>query len=438
MSQSHETNRRDFLKAASMATAGVVASGVTSYANNNRVQEPKVIGANDRIRIGMIGVGGMGMAHVRSLVGQSQLRQSKPGEENNEIVAVCDVWDVNKDNAKAYVQKELNNTVKDFRDYRALLDDKDIDAVLIASPEHWHGKMAIDAIDAGKHVYLEKPLTREFEWGMKVYRKVKENPKVTFQVGVQFTTDDKWKRVNDIIKSGKLGRPIWSQSSYCRNTKEGEWNYPIKDNCKPGENLDWDMWLGHKYGLAPKRDFDPQRYFRWRKYWDYSSGINSDLFPHRLTPFMLALGAEWPIRVVATGGIYVQTDREVPDTWNVLADFPTTGTIHVAGSTTNEKGLDDLIRCQKGNIQFSGGQITITPERPYVDEVEESQEKAGGTGENITLHERNWQKCIRTGDTPNCNIDLAHKAITVVHLAEISWRQNKAVRFDPEKLRIVR
>jgi len=432
MHETQESTRRSFITTAGMATAGVIGTGVASHAVKN-VQEPKVIGANDRLRIGVIGVGGMGMAHVRSLVGQT-----KRGDENMEITAVCDVYDLRTTDAQAYVEKELNTKVKAHKDYRAILDDKDLDAVLIATPEHWHGKMAIDAIEAGKHTYLEKPMTREWNWAQKVYKSVKANPKIAFQVGVQFTTDEKWKRVNDIIKSGKLGHPVWSQSSYCRNSKEGEWNYPIDNRAKPGENLDWDMWLGAKYDLAPRREWDPQRYFRWRKYWDYSSGINSDLFPHRLTPFMLALGAEWPLRVVASGAIYVQSDREVPDTWNVLAEFPTTGQIFISGSTINETGLPDMIRCNKGNIEFSGGQIRVTPQRPYADEVEETNEKVGGTGENITLHERNWQKCIRTGETPNCNVELATKAISVCHFAEMSYKQNKAVRFDSERMRVLR
>jgi hypothetical protein len=153
---------------------------------------------------------------------------------------------------------------------------------------------------------------------------------------------------------------------------------------------------------------------------------------------MISIGPEFPIRVVASGGIFVHHDREVPDTIHLMADFPAGHTIFVAGSTANELGLPDLIRGHKGNMFIGRDSLRITPEREFAEEVEEMNEKVGGTGEDVGLHERNWQKCIRTGEKPNCHADLAFQVMTTIALGEMSYQQNKAMRFDPEKMRIIK
>jgi predicted dehydrogenase len=419
-------SRRDFLRTAGAVTAGALLPGwgtVRCQARSSAfaLQSPHVIGANDRIRIGAIGCGGMGSAHLRSMVDQS-----KKNEENIQVIAVCDIYEPRKNAAKALTGGAV------YHDYRKLLENNDIDVVLIASPEHWHAQQAIDAMEAGKDLYLEKPLVRHLEDARKVYQTALRTKRIV-QVGSQWTEEDKWRKADELIKAGKIGKPVWSQTSYCRNSKEGEWNYHIDDDASPG-NLDWNAFLG----TAPKRPFDKERFFRWRKYWDYSAGITSDLFPHVMHTLFIALDLDFPTRVTATGGIYVHPDREVPDTIHLLADFPSGHTMLVAGSTCNEQGLETLIRGHKANMYLGGDAVVIRPERVYAEEIEETREAVPGPAEDpMRVHEKNLWKCVRSREKPHCPIDLAYKVHVTVGLAELAYRQNKMMRWDAKKMEIV-
>lgn len=412
------TTRRTFLKQAGVATAGVLVTGMarsSAYA----LAPGRVIGANDRIKIGHIGCGGQGSTHIRLLKEQAS-------DQNIQSIAVCDIYERRLNEARQTSGGEA------YHDYRKLLDNKDVDAVWIATPEHWHARMAIDALESGKHIYLEKPMTRYLDEALKLHATTKRTAKVV-QVGSQGCTDPKWHRANALIKEGKLGKVVWSQGSYCRNNPSGEWNYPI-DKDASESNIDWAAFLGS----APKRPFDKDRFFRWRKYWDYSAGITSDLFPHRLHPLLVAIGPEFPTRVACTGGIYHSSnDREVPDTTHMIADFPSGHTIVIAGSTVNEQGLEDMIRGHKATMYLGGNAIEIRPERPFSDEVEGSREQIG-TGEDIGAHERDFLAAIRTGKKPNCDIDLATMTQVTISLAEMSYRQSKMMRFDPQKMQLIK
>jgi len=196
--------------------------------------------------------------------------------------------------------------------HRELLERGGLDAVVVCSPAATHAEVVLDALEAGLHVFVEKPLCITLADADAIVAARDRTGKVV-QVGSQGCTDPKWHRAGELIKQGKLGKIVWSQGSYCRNSTGGEWNYSIAKDASES-NIDWAAFLGP----APKRPFDKERFFRWRKYWDYSAGITSDLFPHRLHPLLLALGAEYPTRVVCTGGIYVHKDREVPDTTTMI------------------------------------------------------------------------------------------------------------------------
>ncbi|HSM77347.1 MAG TPA: Gfo/Idh/MocA family oxidoreductase, partial [Bryobacteraceae bacterium] len=268
-----------------------------------------VVGANDRLRIGVIGAGGMATNHMETLV---KMREG----DNLEIVNVCDIYQNRLDKAAALTGG------KPVTDYRRLLDNKDIDYVLIATPEHWHFQMAMDALDAGKNVYVEKPMTHKIEQAQRLVAKVESSGK-KLQVGVQGMSDESYAVAYQHVKAGELGKIMLAQIDYSRNYRQDFWagdEYPIDADAKPGVNLDWKAWLGP----APKREWDPERYFRWRRYWDYSGGIATDLFVHRATRLIRALNLTFPQYVVATGGKfeYVDSLAEIPDTFNVLADYP--------------------------------------------------------------------------------------------------------------------
>src|ERR1041385_1306136 len=250
-------SRRDLLAG---AAASVTAS---AYA--------RVPGANERLRIGIIGCGGMATSHMRNLV---RMREG----DNFEITAVCDLY-----TKRAQQAADLTGG-KIFKDYRAVLDNKDIDYVLIATPEHWHFQITMDAIDAGKNIYCEKPMTHTIEQSKRVVARIKQKP-VKMHVGVQGMSDESYAEAHKYVQDGTLGTVVMAQIDYSRNGND-IFVYDLDPDARPGENLDWKTWLGS----APKREWDPYRYFRWRNYWDYSGGIATDLFIHRVTRIIKSLG----------------------------------------------------------------------------------------------------------------------------------------------------
>lgn len=416
------TTRREFLKAAG-AAAGIFAASTVAKSSVYALQSPRVIGANDRINVGHIGVGGQGMHHIGLL-------KAAKDQLNVQSIAVCEVWEKRRQSAQSATGCPASNV---YSDYRKLLENKDIDVVWIATPDHWHAQQAIDAMKAGKDVYLEKPLCRYLEEAVDLLKTTRETKRV-LQVGSQGCSDTKYHVAAKAVKDGKIGKIIWAQGSYCRNNPAGEWNWPIDPSANES-NLDWKMWLGP----AKERPWDPDRYFRYRKYWDYSSGILSDLFPHRLHPLMLATGnPEYPTRVACVGGNYVHSkDREVADTTHVLVDFPSGWSLLIAGTTENEQGLQDIIRGNKANLYFSGSNVELRPERAYAEEIEQESLPVEGPGEDISVHQANFIECVRTRKEPNCNIDLAAKVQVVIALAEKAYLENKQQGFDPNNMQIV-
>lgn len=429
-----DISRRDFLKKATgVLGIGALASNFKPSQAFALAGSQRVISANERITAGFIGCGSMGHAHMRTLV-----RAIQSGEENAEIIAVCDIYDPRKESAQKTCErqwegKSTTGKVEVFHDYRKLLERRDIDVVWIATPEHWHARMAIDAMEAGKDIYLEKPMTRYVNEAKAVYQTALRTKQVV-QVGSQWTSEPKWRQAGELVKQGKIGKVVWSQTSYCRNSREGEWNYGIDPNAKPGVNLDWDAFLGP----APKRPWDPERFFRWRKFWDYSGGIVTDLFPHVLHTLFLVIGEEFPTRVMATGGIFVHFDREVPDTFHMMAEFPSGHVIVVAGSTVNEWGLELVVHGHKANMLLGVSDIVIKPERVYADEVEPMRVPTEPVPDVLRAHHKNFLECVRDRTKPlNCPIDLAYKVMVTVGLAELSYREGRMKIFDPERMEVI-
>ncbi|HYG74549.1 MAG TPA: Gfo/Idh/MocA family oxidoreductase [Planctomycetota bacterium] len=443
-------SRRGFFKAAAAAAVAVGMGGASKAVRADEIPTPKadttkfiggkfptgpvqatgrVIGANDRILCAVIGVGGQGFgAHVKTL-------KAKAAEINIEQIAACDVYQPRNERAAKEIQVEGRPTPMTNKDYRKLLENKDIDAVWVATPEHWHAQISCHAMEAGKHVYVEKPMTRYLDEAFQMVDCQKRTGKVV-QLGIQYTSNQKWHDIGAAVRAGKIGPLVSGQGSYCRNAgKGGEWNYGIDNSAGP-ENLDWDMWLGS----APKRPWNDDakaRFFRYRKYWDYSAGILGDLMPHKLGPFLIASGTpEYPTRVCSLGTRKISLDREVDDTVEVMAEFPSGWTMLFTGSTVNEQGLPDMLRGHKGTVQMGGGGAKISPERPYAEEVE-GGEVAKDSGGGIGDHHKNFIEAIRTGKKPNCDVELGAKIQTILALAEISSRTNRMCVFD-EKTREIK
>src|ERR1041385_5465205 len=253
-------SRRDFLKKTATAAAAVAATGLLKtpvYGQSTAPSTGRVIGANDRINVGVIGVGfGIGKNHLEGI-------HKNAGANNVVVASVCDLFNKRRDWAQ---EKAELKSADVFDDHRKLLERKDIDAVVVATHDVWHTPIALDAMQAGKHVYCEKPMTRYLGEAFQIYDMVKKTGRI-FQVG--------------------------SQGYYCRNNPKGEWNYTIEKE-STAENINWDRWLGQVKKRIP---FNADHFHRWRKYYPYCGGLLGDLVPHRLHPLMLASGnPEFPTR----------------------------------------------------------------------------------------------------------------------------------------------
>jgi len=416
-------NRRTFLKktAAIAASASAVNFLKTPVYGQSQAPAPgRVIGANDRIAVGYIGTGSQGMAHVR--------HQKEHAAQNNIVqAAVCDVYQKRLDVARQTTGVKEGDA---YRDHRKLLERKDIDAIVVATVDNWHADVAIDAMNAGKHVYGEKPLARYLNEGFAIYDTVKKTGK-TFQVGSQYCADPQIHKAAQWIKEGKLGPLAWAQGSYCRNNKNNsEWNYPIEQDASE-TNLDWKRWLGK----APQIPFNAKHYFSWHLYYAYNSGILGNLLPHKFLPLMMATGnPEFPRRVTCTGTRKISTDRDITDTTHLLAEFPSGLTFLVAGSTVNQQGLPDIIRGRKATLYISSTQnkLELRPENIFSEEIEPETFADPAVVGTVPALEKNWFDCIRSGATPFASIDLAIRAHVVLCLAEMAERLSLMLLFDPQ------
>jgi len=328
--------------------------------------------------------------------------------------------------------------------------------VVVATPDHWHAKMAMDAMDKGKDVYLEKPMVHTNDEARQLVATVKETKRI-LQVGSQTTSADIWWKAKKAIADGMIGQMIESQGSYHRNSTEGEWNWPIDEKAGPdgkGDDfIDWNMWLGSQFKLAPKRSFDADRFFRFRKYWDYSGGIATDLFFHVVAPLNICWSEpQFPSKVMASGGIYVFKDeREVPDTFHLMAEFPQGHSLVLSSTMANSKHIPGLIRGHEGTIimvdhgMFEGrtDHITLLPERRVIDDAYKA--KFGDDVEtkipveqksDIVAHITNFLDCMRTREKPTLDVDTGFHAQVTISMAVQSYREGRVLYWDDRNQKV--
>ena len=449
-SAARSTTRRDFLKKGALA-AGAVLAGCAPETGEQIASAPPpqpaapatgaVLGANDRIVVGFIGVGGQGFhAHLRSVVNRNgEGEPFHPYELNALGAAACDLYSGRRDRARAELEASKADKgysgydIAGYEDYRELLDRQDIDAVFIGAVDHWHARIAMDAMDAGKHVYCEKPMTRYFGEAWDVYDAVQRTGQ-TFQIGSQYCSEGKWHKAAELIRAGKIGPLVLAQDSYMRNSPDGEWNYyQLEDGVTP-ETLDWQMWLGD---VHDRPDFNREHYHRWRKYLPYCAGILGDLLAHRIHPLLIATGnPEFPRRVVCLGTRKVTMenlgpdDRSVTDNTQVVAEFPSGLSMMVTGSTINEQGLGQVIRGHEATLYFGGNSVELRPERPFADLVDQELHENIEPGVSIPAHVHDFFEAIRDERPPNGNIDVAIRAQTLITMAEMSERLGEMLYFD--------
>ncbi len=377
-----------------------------------------VLGANDRIRIGIIGSGARGM----------QLMREAAGCPNTECTAVADVYTRRFEEARSVAP-----AARTHLDYRSLLDDKSIDAVIIATPQHLHGEQFIASVEAGKHVYVEKTMAFTVEQArmMRAARR-KAGRKLAVQVGHQACSSGPMTDAARFLATGAVGHITAIHAHMHRNTPHGkpQWSRPVYPDMTP-ENLVWKSFLGE----AAERDFDADRFVNWRFFWDYSGGNVHENMSHQLAFWYKLLSLQIPESVTMTGGIYLWKDgREVPDTMSVTMQHAEELLFTwVSGFGNNQLGSAEYVLGSDGTIERSQ-QIRYLPQKVNRPDGSEmiGQEKTAPRA-----HMLNFLESIRSGKEPNCPFDLGFRVSIACRMAVESYRQGRTVRWDPVEEQIV-
>ena len=405
--------------------------------------------ANGRVQVGMIGTGARAQELMQALM-------ALPGVE---IVAVVDAY-------KGRVQRAIERTggrAKAYANHHDLLAQKSIDAVVVATPDHWHRQIVLDTLESGKDVYCEKPLTYRSADGVDIIRAASERRRIV-QVGSQGVSSTIQQKAKEMIRSGRLGRVTIIRAAYNRNTASGAWIYPIPPDASP-KTVDWEMFLGP----APKRPFSLERFFRWRCFEDYSGGIATDLFVHLCTTIHYLMDAKAPAKVAGMGELYRWKDgRDVPDTLNAILEYPEGFVVNLSSTFNNQSSSE-------GSFQFLGteGSLTIGDELTFraenavednrwiVDswpsQLEEAyyrdpkvrqaevpaswpQKTVAATeqyrqeGIDTTVpHMANWLASIRTRRPYWEDATAGHRAAACAHMINRSARERRMVEWDYAK-----
>ncbi len=313
--------------------------------------------ANDNIQIALIGSGGMGQGDVRDAL-------SNPGVK---IVAAADIYD-----GRRKRMEESYPGIFTTRDYREVLARKDVDAVIIATPDHWHATISVDAMEAGKDVYCEKPMIQKVDEGRKVIEAQKRTGRI-FQVGSQYASALSFQKIRELLEQGAIGELNMVESWLDRNTALGAWQYSIPPDASP-DNVDWDRFLGR----APKRPFEPIRLFRWRNYVDYGTAVAGDLYVHLLTGLHTATRSLGPKRMYSTGGIrYWRDGRETPDAQLGIIEYPKTAT-HPEFTFMMRVNFKSSKPQEDFGFKFIGSEGTITTDVRTVTVARQPREKEPG------------------------------------------------------------
>jgi predicted dehydrogenase len=380
-----------------------------------------VLGANDRIRVGIIGIGARGSEIARQAI-------ACPGVE---FVAFADVYTKRLEEAKRIAPDAAT-----YLDHRRLLDDKSIDAVLIATPQHLHCEHFTNSLAAGKHVYQEKTMAFTVDHAKRMRAAYKRDAgKHTVQIGHQSCSSGQMSDALDFLKGGKgaaggelLGQLTAIHGHMYRNTPHGkpQWSRPVYPDMTP-ENILWQSFLGE----APKRDFDANRYINWRFFWDYSGGNVYENMCHQLSFWYKALDLQIPSKVTMTGGIYLWKDgREVPDTMSVSMEHPEELLFSwESGFGNSSLGVSEDILGTDGTIS-KGAQIRYTPQkinRPQGNEL------VGRATASPLGHMQNFFDSIRSGKPTNCPFDVGFRVSIACRMAVESYRQGRSLRWDPAK-----
>ncbi len=409
-----DNNRREFLRRATkLASSSAMAFSAASYA--------RVLGANERANLGVIGTGDRGRSVMGNFLNNGAIRVS----------SVCDIYGAHLDKAKEKVPD-----AEAFTDYRELLAGPSLDSVYIAVPDHWHTIIAIDALKGGKDVYVEKPLTRLIEEGMPVVKATRENNRVC-QVGMQQRSGTHYLQAKEkYFDSGKIGAVTLARTWWYGNA----WHLrkaPEYLQTKP-KDLDWDRFLGP----VTWRDYDPQQYYNWRAYLAYGGGQVTDLFTHWIDVVHMFTGRDIPYSATGVGGVYYYKDgRTAPDTINVQLQYPGPSEF----TATFEATLVPSIKGEAIEICGTEGRLWIDRSRYeyYTVGAKEPIEvvqarKLPDTHDALTQeHVNNFVECLKTRNRPNGDVLVGHRSAQASHLGNISYEQKRRIDFDTEREQIL-
>ena len=439
-------SRRRFLGSSPLLAAAAATAARTAKAQINDASAPPP----KPVRLGFIGVGIRG--HL--------LMEAAAGLSGVELVAAADCYRGHLDRAR-----ELFPGVAVTGAYGEVLSRADVDAVVIATPDHWHLKMLKDALGAGKHVYVEKPLSHSWEEGEEFIAAAERGGKAV-QVGSQYMSAGCAQQAAALIKGGRLGQVTLVEGRMHRNSATGAWYYPIPPDASP-ETVDWKGFLGP----APKRPFDLARFFQWRLFWDYSGGLPTDLFVHMVTATHQLMGVQEPDSVVAFGDVYHWKNyREVPDQMTALARYPEGFVLKLTSTAANaHPGPLLTFYGTEGTLEYDGNAMklfheprsesfvystrswpsaTVARFRELMDldetlspvdgpTVAEAIEYRSPHDEDATrAHVRNWIQAIRSGGRPIEDVPFGFHAALVGHMCNVSYRAGKTVRWDRNARRV--
>ena len=411
-------NRRRFIQQ--------LGGGVAAIAGSSMFPPGRVLGANDRIGFGLIGAGGRGMD-----IFKAALRTP-----NTQAVAVADVYSRRLDDVKAIVP-----AIQTYTDFRRLLDDKSIDAVLIATPQHQHALNFVPAIQAGKDVYQEKTMAFNPDHAHRMRRALEGSNRVV-QVGVQSVSGKAFAHARELSTPDRLGTITAVHTHHYRNAPYGGWKREIPPDC----NLEHVGWKEFEGEAAP-HDFDPQRFINWRFFWDYSGGNVFENMVHQVAFWYKALNLNIPRSVTMSGYNYLSPDMEVPDTMAVDMDQPEklmfTWNSMFGNNYYGEDG-SDLVLGNKGTVIRIVDNVTYQPQGRQAAGKDQPPSQVGGEPNIVgsdeadtDAHMRNFFDCVRSRKEPNCSFELGFRSAIACQMAIASLRQKRTVQWDAEREQIV-
>ena len=406
-----EKTRRDFIKQTTLGTAAMLA-----------YPRARVLGANDRVRIGMVGVGGRGQELLKQVL-------EVPSAQ---LVAIADVYTGRRDEAK-----KMAPEIQTLDDHRRLLDMKDIDGVIVASPLHIHCRHFVDVLAAGKDLYSEKTMTWSIPEAEQCLAAARKSDRVV-QIGLQHESSGSLADTRKWIKDGIVGKITQVESWMSRNTPhgKGQWVRNVPSDCT-AQNVDWKAFLNGR----PDRGFDPFKFINWRLFWEFSGGNVTENMVHQIAWIMTALDLPLPSAACMSGGVFSEKDgREVPDTIVATLEFPADTVVTWQSTFSNgHYGLGERLLGSDGTVEHVSGATDMVTGRSveglrYYPEKVNRRDGTALSGDTPNQnHMANWIDCVRTRKTPNASVEIGYRSAIAAHMANIAYRQKQRITLETAK-----